>query len=64
MWFCGLMQVAEYIKQKNAFMKINVLISGLSDKLWDGNTFVFLLLTAVQVIELVEVSVAERMLKQ
>lgn len=45
-------------------MKINVLISGLSDKLWDGNTFVFLLLTAVQVIELVEVSVAERMLKQ
>lgn len=63
MWFCGLMQVAEYIKQKNAFMKINVLISGLH-KLWDGNTFVFLLLTAVQVIELVEVSVAERMLKQ
>lgn len=63
MWFCGLMQVAEYIKQKNAFMKINVLISGLH-KLWDGNTFVFLLLTAVQVIELVEVSVAECMLKQ
>lgn len=63
MWFCGLMQVAEYIKQKHAFMKINVLISGLH-KLWDGNTFVFLLLTAVQVIELVEVSVAERMLKQ
>lgn len=44
-------------------MKINVLISGLH-KIWDGNTFVFLLLTAVQVIELVEVSVAERMLKQ